>query len=68
MAVIKNENYLTSREREILKLVAEGCSNKQIADKLFISIETAKKHLKNIFQKLDAKNKIQAMNKWNKRA
>lgn len=63
-----NEKNLTPREMEILQLISEGCSNKQIADKLFISIDTVKKHLNNIFQKLDARNKIQAMNNWNKRA
>ena len=52
---------LTKRETLILKFVAKGCSNKEIAGYLFISIETVKKHLKNCYQKLDAHNKIEAL-------
>jgi DNA-binding NarL/FixJ family response regulator len=49
---------LTSREKEIIRLVAKGSTNKQIADELFIREETVKKHLENIHRKLNAKNKI----------
>lgn len=59
------ETYLTPREQVILNLVGNGCSNKQIADCLFISIETVKNHLKNIYQKLDASNRIEALVKAN---
>ena len=52
---------LTGREKEIIGLVAKGSTNKEIADELFISEETVKKHLQNIFKKLNAKNKIQAL-------
>jgi DNA-binding NarL/FixJ family response regulator len=47
---------LTKREKEILKLIAEGCSSQEIADKLFISLRTVETHRLNINQKLDVKN------------
>ena len=47
---------LTKREKEILQLVAEGMSNQQIADKLFISLRTVETHRLNLNQKLDVKN------------
>jgi len=49
----KESQFLTLRESEILKLIASGLTNKQIADKLFISIKTVETHRKNIMQKLD---------------
>ncbi|WP_213530522.1 response regulator [Paenibacillus cisolokensis] len=50
---------LTSREREILGLVAKGLSNKDISSKLDISEHTVKNHLKNILQKLHLDNRVQ---------
>jgi len=47
---------LTAREREILKLVAEGNTNKKIADHLCISLKTVEKHRSNLMQKLDLRN------------
>lgn len=47
---------ITRREREILKLVAEGYKNRQIADLLHISIKTVEKHRANIMRKLDLHN------------
>ena len=47
---------LTQREREILKLVAEGHKNKEIADLLCISVKTVEKHRANLMQKLDLHN------------
>jgi len=44
---------LTEREREVLKLVAEGISNREIADQLFISVKTVLGHREKIMQKLD---------------
>lgn len=44
---------LTSREREILKLVGEGHKNREIADDLFISLKTVEKHRENLMKKLD---------------
>ena len=49
----RSGSWLTAREREILRLVAEGRSNKQIADQLTISIHTVETHRNNIMQKLD---------------
>lgn len=51
---------LTSREREILKLIAEGRSNKDIAEKLVLSLHTVKNHVKNIIQKLAVDDRTQA--------
>lgn len=47
------EQQLTARESEILKLVAEGYSNQLIADKLFISVRTVESHKNHIMQKLE---------------
>jgi len=46
-------NTLTDREREVLVLLAQGLTNKEIAEKLFITANTVKRHLKAIFEKLD---------------
>lgn len=57
------DDILTPREMEVLKALSQGNSYQEIADILFISHETVKKHLKNIYRKLNVKNKIQAINK-----
>ncbi len=51
---------LTAREAEILRLVATGASNREIAEKLSIAENTVKIHLRNILQKLHLQNRIQA--------
>lgn len=51
---------LTPREIEILKLISKGYSNKEIAQKLFLSEKTVKNHVYNIFKKLDVKDRTQA--------
>jgi DNA-binding CsgD family transcriptional regulator len=51
---------LSSRELEVLRLVAAGRSNQQIADQLVISLNTVRKHVSNIFAKTGAANRAQA--------
>lgn len=60
-----SKNKLTKREFEILKLVSQGYNNKVIAEKSFISLNTVKFHLKNIYEKLDVDNRIQASQFFN---
>ncbi len=64
-ASVSNANSLTSREQEILELLAEGQANKEIAEKLFVSIDTVKTHLKNIYHKLEVNSRLQAVAKAN---
>ncbi len=51
---------LTSREREVLRLVADGCSNGQIAERLFITRKTASVHVSNILAKLGVATRVEA--------
>jgi LuxR family transcriptional regulator of csgAB operon len=51
---------LTTREKEILLLLASGASNEEIADHLCISYHTVKTHLTNIYKKIQATNRLQA--------
>ena len=51
---------LTPREREVLRLVAEGKNNTQIARELFISVNTVTRHMTNIFSKIGASNRVEA--------
>jgi len=60
-----SKNKLTKREFEILKQVSQGFNNKEIAEKSFISLNTVKFHLKNIYDKLDVNNRIQASQFFN---
>ena len=52
---------LTAREKEILKMVSQGASNNDIAEKLFVREVTVKTHLNSIFKKLKVKNRTQAV-------
>ena len=58
---IIHHSPLTAREREVLKLWAEGLQQKQIAQRLLLSPQTVKKHLRNSYKKLNAHNKVQAL-------
>jgi len=55
------DEVLTGREIEVLRCVAEGNRNRQIAQRLFISEETVKVHIKHIMEKLDARDRTQAV-------
>ncbi len=57
---------LSKRELEVLSLLAEGHSNQEIAAKLFVSLSTVKTHNQNLFEKLDVKRRIQAVEKAKK--
>ena len=57
------ELELSKRELEVLDLIAAGLSNEEIAEKLFISMNTIKTHTSNIFLKLDVKRRTQAVEK-----
>ena len=52
---------ITKRELEILELIAQGMSNREIAEKLFVSENTVKTHSSRLFDKLDAKRRTQAV-------
>jgi DNA-binding NarL/FixJ family response regulator len=52
---------LTARERNVVRLLADGHSNEEISDKLFIASSTVKTHLSNIYDKLGAKNRYDAV-------
>ncbi len=54
---------ISERELEVLHLVAEGYSNQEIAEKLFLSLHTIKTHTSRLFEKLDVKRRTQAIEK-----
>lgn len=59
----KQKLGLSSRELEVLQLMAQGLSNQEIADRLFLSLPTIKTHSSNLFLKLDVKRRTQAIEK-----
>jgi NarL family two-component system response regulator LiaR len=54
---------ISKRELEVLDLMAQGHSNEEIAEKLFVSLSTVKSHNQNLFAKLDVKRRTQAVEK-----
>ncbi|HQW42772.1 MAG: response regulator transcription factor [Chitinophagaceae bacterium] len=60
----KVSELLSEREHEVLQHLAQGLIYKEIGEKLFISHETVKQHIKHIYQKLHVQNKIEALNKF----
>jgi DNA-binding NarL/FixJ family response regulator len=60
-APLAEDFQLTSREQEILSLLAMGYSNQKIADKLYVSVNTVKTHMSNLFDKLGARSRVEAL-------
>lgn len=57
----QGRHSLTTREREVLDLVAEGLTNAAIADRLVVSVHTVRNHIANLSTKLDAHSKLEAL-------
>ena len=60
-AAREEDRLVTKREEEVLQLIADGCSTPEVAQKLYISQKTVKNHLASIYQKLDARDRTQAV-------
>ncbi len=56
-----SELGVTPRELEVLGLIAQGLSNRQIGERIFVSENTVKTHSSRLFDKLDARNRVQAV-------
>jgi len=54
------DDALTTREREVLSLIAMGLTNRQIGDELFVGVETVRTHVRQVFRKLGVTNRTQA--------
>ncbi|HMO62195.1 MAG TPA: response regulator transcription factor [Ferruginibacter sp.] len=63
MKARRRQHGLSSRETEVLLLMAGGLSNQEIADRLFLSVPTIKTHSSNLFEKLEVKRRTQAVEK-----
>jgi two-component system, NarL family, response regulator LiaR len=59
----KQKLGLSTREMEVLQLMAQGLSNQEIADRLFVSLHTVKTHSSKLFEKMDVKRRTQAIEK-----
>jgi DNA-binding NarL/FixJ family response regulator len=55
------DSVISKREVEVLQLIAEGASTPEVAEKLYISVKTVKNHLASIYQKLDSRDRTQAV-------
>ena len=60
-AQTEEQRVVTRREEEVLQLIANGCSTPEVAEQLYISQKTVKNHLASIYQKLDARDRTQAV-------
>lgn len=56
--------HITPREVEVLTMLSKGLTYSEVADQLFISVKTLKKHIYNIYEKLHVDNKVEALNKF----
>jgi DNA-binding NarL/FixJ family response regulator len=61
LAKPRNAGILSAREREILQMLADGCSNREVSERLVVSVETVKTHVKHILAKLGAERRTQAV-------
>lgn len=59
--IAEQDRVVTRREEEVLQLIADGCSTPEVAERLYISQKTVKNHLASIYQKLDARDRTQAV-------
>lgn len=62
-SLARQDTGISNRELEVLVLMAGGLSNQEIADRLFVSLNTIKTHSSRIFEKLDVKRRTQAIEK-----
>lgn len=58
---VEEDQVITKREEEVLQRIADGCSTSEVAAELYISQKTVKNHLASIYQKLDARDRTQAV-------
>jgi two-component system response regulator DegU len=58
---VPSDTGVSAREIEVLQLIAEGASPPEVAERLFISVKTVKNHLSSIYDKLDARDRTQAV-------
>lgn len=61
---VRNDYLLSPREIEVIQLISQGKMEKEVADLLFISIKTVKTHISNIYQKLQVRTRVEALNKY----
>jgi two-component system, NarL family, response regulator DesR len=59
--VLKEDNPLTEREREVLKLIADGMTTKEVSETLYLSAGTVRNYMSEILNKLEVKNRIEAI-------
>jgi LuxR family transcriptional regulator, maltose regulon positive regulatory protein len=55
---------LSEREMEVMRLILAGLTNQEIAEELFISLNTVKSHIKNIYKRLDVSKRAKAIARW----
>ena len=63
--MVKSARQLTKREEEVLAVLAKGLLYKEMAVALNVSLDTVKKHCKNIYHKLKVRNRTEASNYFN---
>ncbi len=62
MAHIFAQYNISNREQEIIRLISRGRTNREIADMIYVSLQTVKQHTYNIYRKLKVKNRVQLSN------